>query len=108
MITRPSGYVLALGPDEVDAQRFLKLVDLGRGHAREQRQREAAETFYRQLMLALDRFDRRGDALKVFRSAHLQGELGLEPCRALQEVQRAILVAGDWVLLDAVGARLGP
>lgn len=59
------------------------------------------EAFYRQLMLALYRSDRQADALAVYQSARnlLRDELGLEPCQALQDVQRAIL-AGD-ELLDA-------
>lgn len=54
------------------------------------------ETFYRQLMLALYRAERQADALSVFRSARriLDEELGLEPCQALQDLQRAILL-GD-------------
>jgi SARP family transcriptional regulator, regulator of embCAB operon len=54
------------------------------------------ETFYRQLMLALYRSERQADALGVFQSARriLDDELGLEPCRALQDLQRAILL-GD-------------
>ncbi|TYB45388.1 AfsR/SARP family transcriptional regulator [Actinomadura chibensis] len=54
------------------------------------------ETFYRQLMLALYRSERQADALKVYQTARytLSQELGLEPCRALQDLQRAIL-AGD-------------
>jgi DNA-binding SARP family transcriptional activator len=53
------------------------------------------ETFYLQLMLALYRSDRRADALKVYQDAHrtLAEELGLQPCRALQDMQRAILRA---------------
>jgi DNA-binding SARP family transcriptional activator len=55
------------------------------------------ESFYRQLMLALYRSDRQADALKVYQAARrtLNEELGLEPCRALQEVQRAVLRADD-------------
>lgn len=51
------------------------------------------ETFYRQLMIALYRSERQAEALKVYQLARrtLQDELGLEPCRALREVQRAIL-----------------
>ncbi|GAA3269293.1 AfsR/SARP family transcriptional regulator [Dactylosporangium vinaceum] len=62
------------------------------------------ESFYKQLMLALYRSDRTADALKVFQTARrtLHAELGLEPCRALQEVQRAILTADDRVLRDLV------
>lgn len=55
------------------------------------------EAFYRQLMLALYRSDRQAEALHVYQNARqtLKVELGLEPCRALQELQRAILVADD-------------
>lgn len=54
------------------------------------------ETFYRQLMLALYQADRQADALRVYQSARitLNDELGVEPCRALRDLQRAILV-GD-------------
>ncbi|PTA47671.1 AfsR/SARP family transcriptional regulator [Micromonospora sp. RP3T] len=53
------------------------------------------EAFYRQLMLALYRSDRQADALKAYQSARLvlREELGLEPCRALQDLQRSILSA---------------
>ncbi|MGH3164914.1 MAG: AfsR/SARP family transcriptional regulator [Trebonia sp.] len=51
------------------------------------------EVFYRQLMIALYRSDRQADALNVYQGARqiLHDELGLEPCRKLQEIQRAIL-----------------
>jgi SARP family transcriptional regulator, regulator of embCAB operon len=51
------------------------------------------EGLYRQLMLALYRSDRRADALGVYRSARrtLLDELGLEPCRSLQQLHREIL-----------------
>ncbi|MFI6645449.1 BTAD domain-containing putative transcriptional regulator [Streptomyces sp. NPDC050504] len=60
------------------------------------------ETFYRQLMLALYRSERQADALKVYQAARrtLQEELGLEPGRPLQDLQRAIL-AGDNRLMTA-------
>lgn len=53
------------------------------------------EEFHRQLMLALYLADRRADALNVYQSARdvLRRELGLEPCRALQEMQHSILNA---------------
>jgi SARP family transcriptional regulator, regulator of embCAB operon len=59
------------------------------------------EAFTRQLMLALYRSGRQADALKAYRSARqtIHDELGLEPCRALQELQRGILTADyelDW------------
>jgi SARP family transcriptional regulator, regulator of embCAB operon len=57
------------------------------------------EAFYRQLMLALYRSDRQADALELYRSVRriLNEELGLEPCRALQELHQAILMA-DYAL----------
>jgi WD40 repeat protein/DNA-binding SARP family transcriptional activator len=47
-----------------------------------------------QLMLALYRAGRQADALEAYRQAreHLREELGLEPSRALQELERAILL----------------
>ncbi|WP_067469187.1 AfsR/SARP family transcriptional regulator [Actinomadura macra] len=55
------------------------------------------ESYYHQLMLALYRSDRQADALKVYQSARstLKEELGLEPCRALRDLQRAILTADE-------------
>ncbi|MGV9316992.1 AfsR/SARP family transcriptional regulator [Streptomyces sp. NPDC003691] len=51
------------------------------------------EAFYRQLMLALYRCDRRADALQTYRRARalLQNEIGLEPCASLRELHHAIL-----------------
>lgn len=61
------------------------------------------EAFSRQLMLALYRSDRKADALGVYRSVRktISEELGLEPCRALQELHRSILAA-DYQLEWAV------
>ncbi|WP_131738462.1 AfsR/SARP family transcriptional regulator [Actinomadura roseirufa] len=55
------------------------------------------EAYYRQLMLALYRSDRQADALQVYQSARstLKEELGLEPCRTLRDLQRAILAADE-------------
>jgi DNA-binding SARP family transcriptional activator len=168
VVTRPSGYMLRLGTDEFDCQVFRDLMDLGRRHARNHCDDEAAEcfeaalgqwrgpltmelgtgpivrgfvtwlseermectellmdtrlrlgchrelvgrlyslaaeyplreSFYRQLMLALYRCERRADALTVYQSARrvLNDELGLEPGRALQDTQRAILIGDDSV-----------
>lgn len=51
------------------------------------------EDFYALLMEALSRSGRRADALKVYQTARrtLREELGLEPCRFLQETQEFIL-----------------
>jgi DNA-binding SARP family transcriptional activator len=56
------------------------------------------EVFYRQLMLALYRSERRADALQVYQSARrtLRDELGLEPGRVLREVHQAILSADGY------------
>jgi len=170
VITKAPGYMLRMGCDELDCHAFLRLMNMGRGHVRELRDDEAAnsfgealalwrgpvladlgngpilngfmtwleeqrleglkmlmdaklrlgchrevigrlysvtseyplhEEFHRQLMLALYRSDRKADALAVYRSVRklLRDELGLEPCHALQDIQRAIL-AGD-ELVDA-------
>lgn len=55
------------------------------------------EAFYRQLMLALYRSERRADALKVYRMAcqTLREELGIEPARDLRELQQRILQADE-------------
>jgi DNA-binding SARP family transcriptional activator len=59
------------------------------------------ESFYRQLMLALYRSERRADALRVYQSARrtLVDELGLEPCTPLQDLHKAILRDNDDRLL---------
>jgi SARP family transcriptional regulator, regulator of embCAB operon len=53
------------------------------------------ETFYRQLMLALYRSERRAEALQVYQAARrtLKRELGLDPCKGVQDLHRAILLA---------------
>lgn len=61
------------------------------------------EAFYRQLMVALYRSERQSDALRVYLSARksLRDELGLEPGRALRELQQAILMADEPGILRA-------
>jgi SARP family transcriptional regulator, regulator of embCAB operon len=164
IVTRPAGYFLHVGPDEVDLHTFTRLLRDGRGYARAGQHEDARaafeaalglyrgpallelyggpivnqfaawleearleciellneselalgchremvgnlyslsvkhpfrETFYRQLMLALYRSERQADALKVYQAARvvLMGELGVEPCRRLRDLQRAILMA---------------
>ncbi|MCO1581923.1 AfsR/SARP family transcriptional regulator [Crossiella sp. SN42] len=57
------------------------------------------EGFCRLLMLTLYRCDRRAEALQVYQNARavLRRELGLEPCRALSDLHRAILTADERV-----------
>jgi DNA-binding SARP family transcriptional activator len=172
VVTRPPGYVLHSGDDELDYRSFVELVDWGRDHARESRYEQASkcfenalamwrgpalgdlshgpivdgfvtwltetrlectemlidaqlelgrhrelvgrlysltaehplrESFVRQLMLALYRSERQADALEVYRSVRrtIREELGLEPCRALQELQQGILTANyelEWAV----------
>ncbi|OXM55617.1 AfsR/SARP family transcriptional regulator [Amycolatopsis alba] len=166
VVTRPSGYLLRLNDDELDARLFLRRMGQGRVFAKEKRHREACsafeaalslwrgpvmggmrsgpivdgfvtglteaklesaamlgesqlvlgmhreivgrlysliaenplrEVFYRQLMLALYRSERQGDALKVYQAARktLNDELGVEPCRSLRELHQSILDAED-------------
>ncbi|WUI00886.1 AfsR/SARP family transcriptional regulator [Spirillospora sp. NBC_00431] len=170
IVTRPAGYLLNKGGDDIDFHDLLRLADQGRAALRDGRREDAAalleealglwhgpvlgdlrggsgdvrcgpivegftawmaelrleclelladtqlelgrhrelvgrlysltaenplrESFYRQLMLALYRSERQADALKVYHSARdtLRDELGLEPCRALRELQQAILL----------------
>lgn len=55
------------------------------------------EAFHRQLMLALYRSERQGDALIAYRRAQevLDRELGVRPGRVLRELHRAVLAADD-------------
>lgn len=64
------------------------------------------EAFHRQLMLALYRAERQGDALMVFHGAReiLDRELGVEPGRALRDLHQAILVADDELELRPAAA----
>jgi DNA-binding SARP family transcriptional activator/WD40 repeat protein len=162
LVTRPGGYVLCLGPDQLDATRFERLLEEGRQAvaagdpgAGAVRLREALalwrgpaladlalmdfiapearrldelrllalmeridadlalgrhaelipelealvaaeplrERLRQQQMLALYRADRRAEALEVYRatSALLREELGLEPTRTLQDLERMVL-----------------
>lgn len=53
------------------------------------------ESLYRQLMLVLYRAERQAEALGVYHRAQqvLRTELGLDPCRALRRLHRAILTS---------------
>ena len=60
-----------------------------------------------QLMLALYRAGRQGDALAAYRKARetLVEELGVEPSPELRELERAILAQEDWLLGSGSPAR---
>lgn len=55
------------------------------------------EAFSLQLMIALQRSERRAEALSVYQVARrtLSGELGLEPCRALRQAHHDVLHADE-------------
>jgi DNA-binding SARP family transcriptional activator len=166
VITRAPGYLIQVGPDQLDLHVFQRLVQQGRLHQRAGRHDKAStafsdalalwrgpilsdlhtgpladafvnwleelrlectemfvesglmlgrhreligflrrlvadhpfrEVFYQQLMLALYRCDRRAEALAVYQTAEntITAELGLDPCRALQELHHAILSTDD-------------
>ena len=61
------------------------------------------ERLRRQLMLALYRTGRQAEALAAYRDARetLLGELGIEPSRALQELEKAILAQDPTLDVDA-------
>ncbi|WP_305788021.1 AfsR/SARP family transcriptional regulator [Symbioplanes lichenis] len=166
VITRAPGYLIQTGPDDLDLNLFLRLIEQARKNRRENLHHEVAElahkglglwrepvladlrespsvtrfaawleelriefiemlvdsylalgreresvgylyallqeyplheNFYRQLMIALHNGGRAGEALQVYRSARetLLNEIGLEPGRALQNLQQDILRADD-------------
>ena len=66
------------------------------------------ERLRRQLMLALYRSGRQAEALAAYRDARqtLLGELGIEPTRALQELEKAILAQDP--SLDVMPSRAAP
>ncbi|MBC3989119.1 AfsR/SARP family transcriptional regulator [Streptomyces sp. AC563] len=51
VLTRPPGYVLRLGPDELDIRHFERLVNDGRHHSRAHRYGQAAHSFESALAL---------------------------------------------------------
>jgi DNA-binding SARP family transcriptional activator len=68
------------------------------------------ERLRRQLMLALYRSGRQAEALGAYRDARrtLLGELGIEPGRALQELERAILAQDPGLDVEAAPAVARP
>jgi SARP family transcriptional regulator, regulator of embCAB operon len=51
IVTRPPGYLMRQGTDELGFQLFLRLVDDGRAHLRQRRHEAAADCFERALRL---------------------------------------------------------
>lgn len=103
------GFATWLNEIRLECQEMLVECQLQMGHHREAvgmlfaltAENPMCEAFYRQLMLALYRSERQADALRVYQSVRktLNDELGLEPGRPLQDLQRAIL-SGDRHLLS--------
>jgi SARP family transcriptional regulator, regulator of embCAB operon len=100
-----NGFVIWLDEMRLECTELLVEANLRLGRHRELvsflhqliREHPLHEMFYRQLMLALCRCERRADALSVYRSARetLSTELGLEPGSGLRRLQQAILSAHD-------------
>ncbi|MFG1645424.1 BTAD domain-containing putative transcriptional regulator [Amycolatopsis sp. NPDC049252] len=69
------------------------------------RQHPLHEPFYQQLMLAYYRCGRRAEALNVYQAlrTRLRADLGLDPCRAAQDLHTAILSADDARVLRPTG-----
>jgi SARP family transcriptional regulator, regulator of embCAB operon len=97
------GFISRLGEERLECLEMLgdALLELGRHRELVGRlysltaENPFYEAFYRQLMLALYRSNRRADALRVYQTARrtMKEELGIEPCRALRDVHRTILAA---------------
>src|SRR5215470_12390974 len=92
IVTQGRGYRLAVAPEQVDAVRFEALAGEGRRALAGGDAARAKERLRGQLMLALYRTGRQADALAAYRqtSELLREELGLEPSRLLQELERSI------------------
>ena len=111
--TRPGGYVLRAAPDQVDAAVFERLLELRQQATVERIDADLAlgahseligelealfaanplqEKLRERLMRALYRAGRQSEALEIYRQTSdlLRRELGLEPSRALQELERSI------------------
>ncbi|SDG94398.1 DNA-binding transcriptional activator of the SARP family [Sinosporangium album] len=105
-----TGFVHWLEEVRLECNEMLVEVNLRLGRHRELvsvlhglvREYPLHEQFYRQLMLALYRSERRADALAVYQSARatLNRELGLEPGWQLGEMQQSILAADAMLDLE--------
>lgn len=100
-----NGFAIWLDEIRLECNEMLMDANLRLGRHREQvsvlrrliAEHPLHEAFYRQLMLALYRAERRADALAVYQDARttLKRELGLEPGRRLRELQQSILASRD-------------
>ncbi|BBG01420.1 SARP family transcriptional regulator [Pseudonocardia saturnea] len=98
-----SVYATCLNEEYVQAVESRLEIDLQRGRHREVvselirlvHDYPLREAFHRQLMIAYYRSERQADALSCFLElrGRLQEELGVEPCRPIQQLHRAVLAA---------------
>jgi len=96
-------YATCLNEEYVQAVESRLDIDLLRGRHREVvselirlvHDYPLRESFHRQLMIAYYRSERQADALSCFLElrGRLQDELGVEPCRSIQQLHRAVLTA---------------
>jgi DNA-binding SARP family transcriptional activator len=106
-------YAVWLGQEKLDWVELLIDVRLALGAHREVisqlyalvAEHPLRESFYRQLMLALYRSERQAEALSVYQSGWrvLDDELGVAPCRSLQQIHGDILSAHDRLEPQPVG-----
>ncbi|MFE7200177.1 BTAD domain-containing putative transcriptional regulator [Pseudonocardia alni] len=96
-------YATCLNEEYVQAVETRLEIDLVRGRHREivaelirlVHDYPLRESFHRQLMIAYYRSERQAEALTCFLDLRerLQDELGVEPCRSIQQLHRAVLTA---------------
>lgn len=106
-----SGFITRMDETRLEGLELMADAQLGLGLHRElvgrlyslTSEHPLCEAFHRQLMIALYRSERQADALRAYHVARttLREELGVEPGRALRELQQAIL-HGDHRLSPSV------